>query len=144
VNFWDSTAILPLLLNGPISDELISLLRAEKGKMIVWWGATIECSSAISRLRRMNFLDQDGEAKAREMLRVLQHSWQEISPLDDVREEAIKVVHRYPLKPAESLQLAAAVIWTNHHPAGKRFVSLDGWLREAAITEGFVLIPESI
>jgi hypothetical protein len=46
----------------------------------------------------------------------------------------------YPLRAADALQLAAALIWCNRHPRGKTFISGDERLLEAAEKEGFNVI----
>ncbi len=112
--------------------------------MAVWWGTEVECHSAISRLHRMLIINQGQAESARELPAALKIYWEEIAPDDNVRLEAIRQIHRHPLKAADGLQLAAAMIWANHRPAGKYFVCLDDRLREVARIEGFLLVPETI
>ncbi|MBA2251932.1 MAG: hypothetical protein H0W13_04380, partial [Nitrospirales bacterium] len=50
----------------------------------------------------------------------------------------------HPLRAADSLQLAAALVWANRQAVGHHFVCLDQRLREAAHREGFVLLPKRI
>jgi hypothetical protein len=44
------------------------------------------------------------------------------------------------LRAADALQLAAALIWCNHYPRGRTFISGDERLLEAAEREGFDVI----
>lgn len=44
-------------------------------------------------------------------------------------------------KAADSLQLAAALVWANGHPTSHSFVCLDEKLRDAAHREGFKVLP---
>lgn len=53
-----------------------------------------------------------------------------------------RVLLLHPLRAADSLQLAAAFVWANGHPAGHHFVCLDERLRQAAIQEGFIVLPK--
>jgi len=59
----------------------------------------------------------------------------------EVRESAGRVLLLHPLRAADSLQLAAALLWARSRPAGHDFVCLDERLREAASREGFVVFP---
>ena len=47
----------------------------------------------------------------------------------------------HPLRTADALQLAAALIWAQESPQGLEFVCLDQNLREAAPREGFSILP---
>jgi hypothetical protein len=49
-------------------------------------------------------------------------SWLEIEPTDDVRDFALDVLDRFPLKAADALQLAAALAWCRRRPKGRLFV----------------------
>jgi hypothetical protein len=48
VRFWDSSALVPLILREPRTDWAKRLLD-EDGELVVWWGSAIECASAIAR-----------------------------------------------------------------------------------------------
>ena len=54
---------------------------------------------------------------------------------------AERLLDIHPLRAADSLQLAAGLLWAQERPAGREFVCLDGRLREAARREGFSIIP---
>jgi hypothetical protein len=47
----------------------------------------------------------------------------------------------HPLRAADALQLASALIWCGSQPRGRTFVCLDERLRTAASRSGFVLLP---
>jgi hypothetical protein len=51
------------------------------------------------------------------------------------------MLRSHPLRAADSLQLAAALIWANAHRPGAEFVSLDTGLCTAAAREGLVVLP---
>lgn len=59
VRFWDSSALVTLLLEQPRSAHARTL-AAEDGEMMVWWGSAVECASAIARLHRDGQLSMDG------------------------------------------------------------------------------------
>jgi hypothetical protein len=67
-------------------------------------------------------------------------SWQEILPNEEVRVEARLLLCTYPLRAAESLQLAAAIIWCSKRPQGRIFICSEVRLREAAANAGFTVL----
>ncbi len=58
-------------------------------------------------------------------------------PSDAVRSTAQRLLRVHPLRAADSLQLAAAIIAAEHEPGTLEFVSLNARLNEAASREGF-------
>jgi predicted nucleic acid-binding protein len=135
VRFWDSSALVPLVLAQPRTADARRLLK-EDGEMVVWWGSSIECASAIARLHRDGHLSLAEEREARSGLGTLSASWYEVQPGDSMREQALRLLRLHPLRAADSLQLAAALEWAGA-PAGASVVSFDDRLREAAQREGF-------
>ena len=110
--------------------------------MSAWWATRVECVSAIERRGRFQshpLIEQRVEAHRR--LQALTESWQEVQPVVEVRERALRLLAIHDLRAADALQLSAAVTATNRHGAID-FVSLDDRLIEAARAEGFrVLRP---
>ena len=140
MRFWDSSAILPLLVQEPASATVSSLLR-EDPAMVVWWGTRVECVAALARLERDGSLAPGDLARALADLRDLQVAWSEIEPGEILRENAERLLRVHPLRTADALQLAAAVLAAQHRPATLPFVSLDLRLNAAAGREGFPVIP---
>jgi uncharacterized protein len=140
MKFWDSSAIIPLCLKERTSEAIISLMKADEDVM-VWWATRIECLSAFSRRRREGVLPSGDEAKARTVLAALAATWSEVQPTETVRLRAERLLSIHPLKTADALQLASALIWAQETPSGLDFVCLDQNLREAAIREGFSILP---
>ena len=86
---------------------------------------------------------QPGGAGARaafERLARLSRMWQEAEPGDAVREVARRLLRVHPLRAADALQLAAAVLVSGGRPSTLEFVTLDDWLAAAARVEGFPVI----
>ena len=140
MRFWDSSALLPLLVAEPVSRRLEELLRRHPG-IVLWWGAPVECVSALARLQREGTLARSGLRQAREVLDQLRASAFEVQPLAEVRARALRLLAVHRLRAADSLQLAAALIWCRERPQGVGFVCLDDRLRLAAGGEGFQVIP---
>ena len=141
MRFWDTSAIIPLIVREPRSDALRRLLEQDAG-MVVWWATQVECVSAISRRAREGTLVPEGEASARGLLNDLSESWTEAQPTARLRNLAEQVLNVHSLRAADALQLAAALIWCGEQPQGRPFVCLDDRLRNAAARFGFALLPE--
>ena len=63
MKFWDSSAIVPLLVNESASEMMLALLKADS-EMVVWWASRTECLSALHRRVR------EGNIKASEATQV--------------------------------------------------------------------------
>lgn len=141
MKFWDTSAVVPVILAQPEGVELRAILDRDSS-MLVWWGTSVECTSAIARREREGHLDIEGAAAALSELRRLESHWHELLPSPTLRRVAERLLRTHPLRAADSLQLAAAIIAAEHEPATLEFVCLDQRLAEAASREGFpVLTP---
>ncbi|MBK8574883.1 MAG: type II toxin-antitoxin system VapC family toxin [Elusimicrobia bacterium] len=143
MRFWDSSAIVPLIVNEPRSGVLRYLIRQDE-QMIVWWGTLLECFSALARREKDGLLRAPDVVRAREQIEGLVEGWTEIISGEDLRQSAERAIFLHPLRAADSLQLAAALVWVRHQPHHHEFVCLDHSLRDAARAEGFHVIPESL
>ena len=65
-----------------------------------------------------------------------------VEPGDAVRAKALRLLSVHPLRAADALHLAAALLWARDAPGGKELVCLDERLRDAALLEGFRVVPE--
>jgi hypothetical protein len=139
MRFWDTSALLPLLVDEPTQERLIGLLE-EDAQVLAWWGASVEIASALARREREKLLTAEQVNAALEAVRHLAESWHEIVPTDAVRRTAERLVRMHPLRAADSLQLAAALIACGHDPASLAMVCLDERLTAAARREGFTVI----
>jgi predicted nucleic acid-binding protein len=140
MRFWDTSAIMPLVSREPLSEEMRQLLEEDAG-MVVWWATRVECVSAISRRAREGSLGAKGEASARGLLDDLSESWTEARPTARLRALAEQALTAHPLRAADALQLASALIWCGSQPRGRAFVCLDERLRTAATRQGFDVMP---
>jgi hypothetical protein len=139
MKFWDASAIVPLLLTEPFTKQLQAFAAKEAG-MLVWWGAEVECASAISRLERDGAVEESAVTQAFERLRQLAGGWHEVDPSDAVREAAVRFLRVHPLRAADALQLAAAFVAAERRPASLEVISLDDRLSAAARKEGFLVV----
>lgn len=142
MKYWDSSAILPLVTTEASSPQLREVLKAD-GVMVSWWGTRIECTSAVFRMSRERRLTATDIAATRLRLSSLASEWSEIQPDELLRTTAERAVGVHSLRAADALQLAAALVACDGSPADLPFVCLDTRLREAALREGFVVLPDA-
>lgn len=136
MKYWDSSAIVPLLVREPATRFLRGLYKRD-GVMLAWWGTEVECVSALARLERERNLDAKAINVALERLQTLRRSWQEVQPVEAVREAAKRLLRLHNLHAADSLQVAAAIVVSAHRPSTLDFVCLDERLAAVAQREGF-------
>lgn len=140
MKFWDSSAIIPLCLREKTSEAMKDLMKDDED-IVIWWTTRIECLSALSRRQREGMLPSGDAAKARTVLCALAATWSEVQPTETVRLRAERLLSIHPLRAADALQLASALIWAQETPRGLDFVCLDQNLREGALKEGFSVLP---
>jgi uncharacterized protein len=140
LRFWDSSALVPLLVREASSWKLWELIRQD-AEMVLWWATPVECAAALTRIDAEDYVGKP----ALEMAWTILHSFlagaTEVHPVNDVRLSAEHLISRHPLRAADALQLAAALSWRDGHPAGASVVCLDHRLRIAAALEGFRVLP---
>ena len=139
MKFWDSSAIVPLLVTETTTRRLQNLAGRDS-EMLVWWGSPVECTSALARLARDGALDIKSAPTVFNRLSQLAGSWHEIEPSEIVRESALRFLRVHQLRVADALQLAAAFIAAERRPSSLDVVTLDNHLADAARKEGFRLI----
>ncbi len=140
MKFWDTSAIIPLCLKEPQTRRVKTITDTDP-TIVVWWATPMECQSAFARLRREGNLTRQDEDEARTVLAALESSWVELVPSERIREHAGRALLSHPLRAADSLQLGAALAWSDSQPRGFDFICLDRKLSEAAQLEGFTVRP---
>lgn len=140
MKFWDTSAIVPLCVDEPMSPGVRAIVDDDP-RLVVWWGTRTECVSALARQRRDGQLAAAGEAAARRVLTALAAVWAEVLPSEPVRARSERLLAVHPLRAADAFQLAAALLWSRGDTAGHTIVSFDDRLRDASRREGFQLLP---
>jgi predicted nucleic acid-binding protein len=135
VKFWDSSALLPLIVEEERSRACRDLARADPLRF-VWTLARVEVWGACCRKRREGLLSADQQRKARARLDRLSVGWYEVEDVPAVKSEADRLLGRYELRAADALQLGAALVACAGKPMGHSFVALDVKLLDAAKAEG--------
>jgi hypothetical protein len=136
--FWDASALVPLCVQEAASPRARSYLQ--DFTPVVWWGSLVEIQSAICRLQRERTLTEAEKRSSLARLRILSAAWREILPVEQVRELAGQLLETYTLRAADSMQLAASLIWCEQRPKKKTFICGDHRLAEAADGAGFSTI----
>jgi uncharacterized protein len=143
VKFWDTSAIVPLLVIEPGTGTAKSILTGDSS-VVVWWGTRTECVSALSRQIRDGTLRIEEERQARRVLQQLADAWSEVQPSELLRGTAERLLAVHALRAADALQLAAALHWCQRQPMNRDLVSSDTRIRDAAYKEGFTILPPHV
>ena len=136
--FWDTSAIIHICVPGQSAAAAKRLLSQHA--VVVWWTARVEVRSVLERLRKESALSPKAYEASTARLDALLSSWREIQPTEPVRELACIQLERFNLRAADSLHLAAALVWCNQKPRGKLFICNDTRMSEAARQAGFTVV----
>lgn len=140
MRFWDSSALVALLVDEPGSAARAAQLL-EDATQAVGWATAVECESAIQRRLREGVLSGDEARTARQRLAQLADSWHEVVPTPAVRQLALRLLRTHPLRAADALQLAAALALASAGFDRLGFVCADQRLNEAAEIENLTPLP---
>lgn len=138
MRFWDSSALVPLLVDEEETESHTELYPRDE--VVVWWGTDVECASAVARLERLGSLEPEDANESLRRLQAIATTWHLVEPSDLVKETARRLLRTHNLRAADSLQLAAALAVAEHRPATLEIVCLDRRLRLAAEREGFPVL----
>jgi len=105
--------------------------------VVIWWATPVEVAGALAKLLRIKHLDAGQWRTAVKLVTEWSETWSVIPPTASVRAKAIELVEHYDLRAADALQLAAALEWCDDTPSGRRFLTTDRSLRDAAVLCGF-------
>ncbi len=97
-------------------------------------------TSALERLKRDGLLNAvevaRAEARAERHLRAAFF----VDQLAEVQPLARGLLRAHPLRAADALQVAAALVWARRRPMRRIFLTFDQRLAEAARGEGFTVL----
>jgi hypothetical protein len=140
MNFWDSSALLPLLVEE--SNRAMLAFYRQFPEIVAAWSTPVECASALARLEREGRLEPKSVTQIMRQLQGLQDAWHEVQPIEPIRQLACRLLRVHPLRAADSLQLASALVAAGSHTSDWSFVCLDARLSEAAEREGFKVLND--
>jgi hypothetical protein len=141
MKFWDSSALVPLLVHEVTSAALRGVARSDP-RLVVWRLTGAEIVSALWRRRRAAGLDAGAAGVAEARLGTLERAWTCVDDVAHVDRRARRLLALHDLRAADALQLAAALVASDEQPALLPFVTLDQRLADAARREGFVVLPD--
>jgi hypothetical protein len=84
VIFWDSSAIIPLCLDEPLTATMRTILSRDR-EMAAWWGTPVECRSVFARLERERAPSIPPMRYAIQAFETISRIWLEIQPCERVR-----------------------------------------------------------
>ena len=99
----------------------------------------MEALSAIERRHREGAMPEAARRRALGRLGPLRDAWSEVRDLELVARRAERLLAVHPLRAADALQLAAALVACEERPERMRVACLDVALAAAAEREGFRL-----
>ena len=141
MRFWDSSALVPLVLEQQHSVACRHLRRVDPA-IAVWALTRTELVSAVHRLAREGKLAALGVISAKRRIDLLAARWSEVDGVAPVRSRAERLLAVHTLTSADALQLAAALVLAGDRPAGRFFICSDARLAASARSEGFdVVVP---
>jgi len=139
MKYWDSSAIFMLLTSQMGSQNAIAIFNSDP-EIATWWGSSVELASAAARLRRMGDINDSAYIDILSGIGPLLQFAAEVQPTEEVKQTAFRLIRTHELRAADSLQLAAALVWARHIPTGLEFVCMDTRLCTAAEKEGFTVL----
>jgi predicted nucleic acid-binding protein len=140
MRFWDSSALVPLLVAEPRSAAVARLGRADP-EVVVAWTATIEGAAACARRHRERLASASQLAAALGRLREVASHWNMVEPTAELRTVAERLVGRHGLRSGDAIQLASAVV-AEAGEGSLDFVCFDNRLALAAAAEGLRVVPD--
>jgi len=140
VRFWDSSALVPLVVKQAASRGADEWLRQD-ADMVIWTLTPVEVASAVRRLTREGSLAEELAIEAERRSDELANASHLVVDVESVKAQAKRLLRLHALRAADALQLAAAIAWAGGYPAGRIVHTLDDRLGEAARREGFQVIP---
>ena len=139
MRFWDTSALLPLVVAERVTGRAERWLR-EDPLVVVWTLTRVELLSALARRRRETPRAARKLLAARGDILTAWPQWSEVTAVGAVRHHAEQLVERHPLKSADSLQVAAALVASEGVPATLEFVTFDRQQARVAESEGFPVL----
>lgn len=137
--FWDTSAIVPLLVNEPKTKEAHAHLKADTN-MLVWCVTYLEATSALSRRLRSQDIHFGHFRAGEERLKRLHAAWDQILFSEKLLKLSARLLRTHPLCTADSMQLAAALVAGGTNPGELQFLTYDDRLAEAASREGLLVL----
>jgi len=135
MRYWDSSALVPLVLGEANSPKMRELLLADP-HIATWAWTWVEIAGAVERRSREGLFTPLQRREALERVQRLAEVCDEVTDVIAVRRRALGVLARHPVRAADAAQLGAALVIAHDLPTELFFVCLDARLTDAAEREG--------
>jgi len=136
VRFWDTSALVPLIVAEP-GTRLAERLLREDPAVVVWALTRVELLSALARRRRAEPSAARRLQTARREIVGAWPRWSEVTAVELVRRHAERVVETHAIRAGDALQIGAALVAAGDQPDELDFVTFDRSQATAAEREGF-------
>lgn len=134
--YFDSSALLKRYLNEK-GDTKVRGLFDKSERIFVSAVTHVECASAFQRLLQTKFIDKSEYERLTNEI-AIDFPFFETVPFDeDVKQIALKVIEKHPLKPLDTIQLASLIYIAEEVES---FVVCDNKLKKCSREEGFKII----
>ena len=140
MRYWDASALVPLVIAEPASDQVRGWLAEDAHVVTGAWTRT-EIVGAIERRTREGALLRIQRREVLGLFETLAGNWDEVTDVLAVRRRACTLLARHPLRAADAGQLGAALLVQEQLAEPLTFVCVDSRLASAAELEGLRVLP---
>jgi len=141
MRFWDSSAIVPLLVLEKETEQCVRAFQSDR-EVMVWTMSKVEVFSALCRRLREGSLKEDVFDSAKKRMNDFFDMASEVISVPKVKDRAQRLLQVHPLRAADAMQLASVLVATQEDPSKAPMMSFDERLIQAAKREGFTLNPD--
>lgn len=141
MRFWDSSAIIPLLVLEQETEQCIRAYQSDQ-EVMVWTMSKAEVFSALCRRSREGALKEIDFDSAKKRMNDFFDKAFEVISVQKVKDRALRLLQVHPLRAADAMQLASVLVATQEHTSRVPIMSFDGRLTLAAKREGFTVNPD--
>ncbi len=136
MNYWDSSALVPLFVDQPQTRSSEQKLSQDT-QVVTAWHSVSECASAFCRLKREGHItESELQGLLSELERHAAH-WFIITPGKRLERWTLRLLRVHPLRAMDAIHLAAACLARPDADPAPFFFTEDTRLSEAAAKEGF-------
>ena len=139
MKFWDSSALLSLMIVDVHSGRANAIMRADE-EIVASHLTTVEVSSGLWRRRHAREISVAAHLASDAVFAKLSRYWMTVAITDAVVDEAVSLVSRHALRTGDAVQLGSAIVARRTLRTTLRFVTFDKRLAVAARAEGFSVL----
>ena len=141
MRFWDSSAIIPLIVLEDQSQYCINAFKADS-EIMAWTMSKVEVFSALCRRFREDSLNEKTFELAKARMNDFFDIVFEIVALSKVKDRALRLLQVHTLRAADAMQLASVLVATQEDTSKLPIMCFDDRLKRAAKREGFIVNPD--